>query len=408
MTVKKPVPCSLYDIRGIQEWLDEMALKGLFLVEFNTHCDRATFEQGDPRPVRYRLDPMGKNAEKDKEREEPYAQMGWTYVDQMLKLFYVFSCDDPAAPELYSDPQSLALAMNSLVRRQIRNGLLSSLLVLSILVIILLPGPFQSVRNLLLWENLQELVKDGLVLALMIVCLLILPFEIRRTIKIRDTLAQSLPLKAKRRWNRLPFLAWYLPLYCAIFFLPTLLFPRTNMDIFDLEDADPARPWPTIVQMEQAGPNRPPECWSPRTDGYISENKSPFAPVQEFVSRHQLANADYPYSLSTTIRYIQANSPKTARWLYQLEKREKAKSLKKRQQAPHSYRTTDLTPFTPRDWPGLDRLEVATLQGETGQLGWTFAVLRDRDVLLADYTGPARWEDCLPLFLEALDKEAPI
>lgn len=32
MTVKKPVPCSVYDIPGMQEWLDEMALQGLFLV----------------------------------------------------------------------------------------------------------------------------------------------------------------------------------------------------------------------------------------------------------------------------------------------------------------------------------------------------------------------------------------
>ena len=39
MTVNKPVPCSIDDIRGIQEWLDEMALQGLFLVEFNRRFD---------------------------------------------------------------------------------------------------------------------------------------------------------------------------------------------------------------------------------------------------------------------------------------------------------------------------------------------------------------------------------
>ena len=56
-------------------------------------------------------------------------------------------------------------------------------------------------------------------------------------------------------------------------------------------------------------------------------------------------------------------------------------------------------------WPGLDRLEAASYQWQE-QESWTFAVLRGNDVLLVSYTGTARWEDCLPLFLESLDKEA--
>ena len=59
MTVQKPVPCSLYDIRGIQEWLDEMALQGLFLKGANRRwlelagvrqidvCDLCTACRGD-------------------------------------------------------------------------------------------------------------------------------------------------------------------------------------------------------------------------------------------------------------------------------------------------------------------------------------------------------------------------
>ena len=39
MFVKKVVPCSLYDIQGMQDWLDEMALQGLFFKEFAKHQD---------------------------------------------------------------------------------------------------------------------------------------------------------------------------------------------------------------------------------------------------------------------------------------------------------------------------------------------------------------------------------
>ena len=35
MMVKKAIPCSLLDIQGVQEWLDEMVLQGLFLETFD-------------------------------------------------------------------------------------------------------------------------------------------------------------------------------------------------------------------------------------------------------------------------------------------------------------------------------------------------------------------------------------
>lgn len=43
MTVKRPIPCSLYDIQGMQDWLDEMALQGLFFQNFTRRNDAANF-----------------------------------------------------------------------------------------------------------------------------------------------------------------------------------------------------------------------------------------------------------------------------------------------------------------------------------------------------------------------------
>ena len=135
-------------------------------------------------------------------------------------------------------------------------------------------------------------------------------------------------------------------------------------------------------------------------DGYIRYNDSPFAPVQEEVDRSLPAGNFNRFS--STIRYIRAGSPRIARWLYQMERDQESKSLEARQGPSYVYRISGLTPFVPRDWPGLERLEVTTYRWNNCD-SWTFALLRGRDILLVSYTGSVRWEDCLPLFLEALD-----
>lgn len=403
MTVKKPVPCSIYDLRGIQEWLDEMALQGLFLKEVNRRFDRAEFEVGDPAPVRYRLDPVVRKGKENEEHVALYAQMGWNYVDRVYTWYDIFSCADPEAPELYSDYQSLALAMDGLVRRDLRNHVLLALFLLAVLLLMLFsPTPGHSFRNLLLWER-PEYVFDMVTYPIVLVlCLPLLVFEYRRTRKIRDTLAQGLPLKAEKRMNKPP---WYVvwALTCLpIFLLPKLIFPDVGWDVCGLDERALSHPWPTAAQVEAVGPS--PLGSEPVIDGYIRYNDSPFAPVQQEVNRWRALDPDdhTDTDLNTTVRYIRACSPKIARWLYRLEVEEETKWLNARQKPPYSHPVTELTPFSPRDWPGLDRLEVTTYRWD-GQDSWTFAALRGNDVLLVDYTGSVQWEDCLPLFLEALD-----
>ncbi len=405
MAVKKPVPCSIYDLRGIQEWLDEMARQGLFLKQVNSRFERAEFEVGAPAPVRYRLDPVNRKGKTDDEHIALYAQMGWNYVDRAGRWYCIFSCDDPEAPELYTDPQSLALAMDSLVRRDIRNHLLTVLLfVLLIPLILFFPTPY-SLKNLLLWENPRDLVMTIILFALLPFPFAFTFFDIRRILKIRNTLAHGLPLPAKKRWNRPPFWSWYIPFWVILYWLPRLILPSIGWEVCGLDEITPSHPWPAAAQIEQLGAY--PLAEEPVTDGYVRLNDSPLAPVQEEINRHRVLDPHAPTNtdLHTTIRYIRASSPRLARWLYQMERDQEAKSLEARQSPPYAYRVTNLVPFAPRDWPGLDRLEAASYQWQE-QESWTFAVLRGNDVLLVSYTGTARWEDCLPLFLEALDKEA--
>lgn len=409
MTKKKRIPCAPYDIPGMQEWLDEMALQGLFLQEFTQQQDRAVFELGDPKPVRYRLDPVNKGVQEDKDREEPYAQMGWKFVTRFRKSFYIFSCDDPEAPELYSDPQSLAMAMGDLIRR---NTISSILYILFFLVIAALPlifSPRRLLQNILLWESPQDLVFFSYPIFIL-VCLPILAVEAKRLKKIRDTLAQGLPLKAKRRRYRPPFLAIYIPIYLIASFGPRLLLPHIGWQVHDLGEATLSHPWPTLTQTEAAGP-RPLEM-EPYAHGYTTDNSSWFAPVQESASvtwevRFPSDPVSHSYSYWTEIRYIQGRSPKIADLIYQLERNDAARSLDNWTEWQGSLHIMDLQPFQPQDWPGLDRLETARYT-RWGRDCWTLAARRGTDVLVVDYVGYASWENCLPLFLDALGEEAAL
>lgn len=391
MTVKKLIPCSWYDIQGMQEWLDEMALQGLFFQGFSRRYDRAVFELGDPKPVRYRLDPVNKGVRKDKAREEPYAQMGWKFVTWVRGRFYIFSCDDPEAPELFSDPQSLAMAMGDVIRRSVVQTACLAGVFLLIALLPLLLGPDRLVKNLLLWEDAQDLVYFFLYPIFMAICLPMLAIEVKKLLDIRQTLAQGLPLKAKRRWNRPPFLMWYIPVYLLVFLGPRLFLPDVRWQIYDLDDVKPSHPWPALVQAE-------------RTDGYGTANDSWFAPIQEYIS------TDYygPSSGScwTGVRYVKARSAKYADAIFQVERRDAAKTLNNwKEWNGHAYHIEGSPELIRQNWPGLDRLETAQYR-QRGRDAWTFAARRGNDILVVNCIGPARWEDCLPLFLEALDEEA--
>lgn len=418
MTVKKPVPCSYYDIPGMQEWLDEMALQGLFLVEFSPHSDRAVFEQGEPKPARYRLDPIGKNKKQDWEREDPYAEMGWKFVCQLHKRFYVFSCDNPETPELYTDHQSLAVALDSLTKREVWIAIFVALLGLSTFALVLFMTRGQFLLELLLWESPRALVLDIVFLIALFVLLPWLALETKRILNIHRTLAQGLPLKAKRRWNRPLYLAWYIPLWCLVFVVPRLFIPDVGWETGDLETMALSHTWPTFRQLEVTGP-RPLEE-EPEIDGYATLNSSYFAPIQEFSSSGReslyrldpttgdyLPNPQRDYPLWKGVRYVQVGSPKLANLIYRTELADAAKTLDrwaKSKWVASSARVTGYTGFEPRDWPGVDRLEVARYRQHELDC-WAFAALRGTDILVVRYQGFARWEDCLPLFLEALNGE---
>lgn len=149
MSISRWNPYPLWDVAGIQNWLEEMGREGYALGEWNSFWSigKVPFYQ-DPSAAcaRYRLEPLGRIRERRKEdweRRQGYAAQGWHYVTTIHRMYEVFRCDDPEVPDLYTDTQSLSWAMKRLGRWQWLMVLLW--LVWAVLV---------------LWDSLSYLVTD--------------------------------------------------------------------------------------------------------------------------------------------------------------------------------------------------------------------------------------------------------
>ena len=407
MTEKHWLPCSRYDIQGLQSWLDEMALQGKFFQRFSRLIESAQFVTDTPCRVRYRLDPVGKGKQED--LPDLYAQMGWALVDTLPRMYCVYSCQDPDAPELHSDPATLAYALNSTIQQQTRFW--TAMTAASILF---LGGVFSLIgkrllEELILMEQPRDLFQFAFSLAVFVIVTIRPIREIRQLVKVRRTLAP----KAGRRWNRARDLKVYFCITVPLLLVLYFAIPSYRPQVCGLGEAPLSHTWPTLAQLEAAGP-RPLEE-EPEVDGYLKRSHSWLVPVQEFQSMDwsrtvrtdpgELIEIPRPYPLQVYIQYDRARSPGTARLVYQLRRDREVRQLN----AALSYnnplsRVSDLQPFQTREYPGLDALETVRFR-RGGQERWLFTALRGNDILVVEYAGPTALEDCLPLFLETLGKE---
>lgn len=119
--IKKWLPCPLWDFAGLQDWLNEQARAGYALEKWPGFwfIGRVIFRE-DPSAVhaRYCLDPMQEHfgIAKLREQEAGYRELGWHYAGKIQNSYTIYRCDDPQAPDLYTDPDSLAWAMKKQVR----------------------------------------------------------------------------------------------------------------------------------------------------------------------------------------------------------------------------------------------------------------------------------------------------
>lgn len=123
MGTRIALPVLSYDVPALQAWLEDRAAKGEFLSEYTVF---PVFDRGEPRQVRYRLEPLARRKERepDPRRREDYESLGWRFVCAVRGGFHLWRCDDPAAPELFTEPESEGAAYRRLIRSIWRGELL--------------------------------------------------------------------------------------------------------------------------------------------------------------------------------------------------------------------------------------------------------------------------------------------
>lgn len=113
--IRKILPLSIYDIPGIERWLEEQASNGLF----PTFIDAwVTFTPNAVAGTRFRLEPYGKiGTEPTEEQLMIYREAGWEYAFAVGKVYFLFYTTNPEAVELYSDHESRGLSIERLEQR---------------------------------------------------------------------------------------------------------------------------------------------------------------------------------------------------------------------------------------------------------------------------------------------------
>ena len=162
-------PCPAYDIPAMESWLEDMAARGLHLSKDGFFGIFTTFEEGPPKKERFRLEPTDRKGGLFSEEYDPedeavqmLHQMGWTYRARRGQ-FFIFSTDDPNAPELNTDPQVQAVTMAALTKylwKKLRDGLILTIFYMLLYIgdllisgILLLGTPLVLLcAGLLLWD----------------------------------------------------------------------------------------------------------------------------------------------------------------------------------------------------------------------------------------------------------------
>lgn len=116
-------PCFSHDIEGIQTWLEDLAMEGLFLERYGRTLSVFTFRRGAPRKALYRLEVWENHGSvssadgPDMEMREDFAQMGWEFLVN-FGGFHIYRSFDPHARELNTDPTVQALTLQRLKKSQ--------------------------------------------------------------------------------------------------------------------------------------------------------------------------------------------------------------------------------------------------------------------------------------------------
>ena len=164
--VYKLTPVSMYDVRKLEQWLEKMAAKGLFLKKYRPLI--CTFTKGEPKRVRCRLEPcyMSLATGFPDDMVELFQECGWEHVGSVSNEMLIFSSGDPRAPEPHTDPDIHLEQWNKLYQRARKDFHQMSLLTLAcfLLAAVLLFWGGTPLAKLLLYQNANMLLMFYLII----------------------------------------------------------------------------------------------------------------------------------------------------------------------------------------------------------------------------------------------------
>ena len=145
-TVRKLTPVSPYDIQGLESWLEDLSLRGLFLVKFGATF--SIFAQGAPKRTRYRVEYCKPyyTDEPPQDLMDLYRDFGWEFVCWAGDIdLPIFRTQDPQAEEPHSDPSLQGELLGKVAERLKRAFLHDAIFLLAVLGLMLAVGLARSV-----------------------------------------------------------------------------------------------------------------------------------------------------------------------------------------------------------------------------------------------------------------------
>lgn len=262
--VYKLTPVSMYDVAGLEKWLEKLAAQGLFLKKYRPLV--CTFEKGEPRRVRYRLEPYPCSLAADfpDDMVELFRECGWEHVGAVNREMLIFSSADPHAPEPHTDPDIRLEQWNKLylrARKDLRAYLLIDLFALLAIAAWLLWGGTPLTK--LLGVDFYTLYFP------IILFFQFIPQSLASLAKYRELAAVIRELEGKRPKHRLwfpsrQFFSWATILWLVLLLsliplaqhLDTLEYPVTEFPPLYITDPESGR----VLGSDLARPGFSPLC----------------------------------------------------------------------------------------------------------------------------------------------------
>ena len=220
-------PANIYDVAANETWLEDMARQGYRLIRMTGWS--GVFEKTEPFSCRYRMQPLPKKEKAPPpEMIEAYRELGWEYAGTVPETFHVWRCQDPAAPELDTDPVVQGMGYRYLKGKMLRESAVSALLLAVLLAFAFLA--FRAETPLLdTLESMPGRVLMGEIGACLLVVLLIC--QVRSMRRLLRSLNAGIPLDRPKPYRRQKWLARGLAVcFAYVLVITPLLGSLSTMD----------------------------------------------------------------------------------------------------------------------------------------------------------------------------------